>query len=75
MPRRSTKKFEFANGVYYFNIQKGYNNNITINRKSKLKAIEAFQGYMKTQKGNVEWLGKWDGSKFKEDNFEKLIKA
>jgi hypothetical protein len=72
MPRRSTKKFDFAKGVYYFNINKGYNSSITIKRKDKQRAIDAFSSYLKTYKEQCEWLGKWDGKKFTEDNFEKL---
>jgi hypothetical protein len=30
---------------------------------------------MKTQAGNCEWLGLWDGKKFVEDSFEKIAKA
>ena len=75
MPRRSTKKFDFGKGIWYFNINKGYNNNITIKRTSKEKAVEAYMSYMKTQAGNCEWLGQWDGKKFVEDNFEKIAKA
>ena len=72
MSRRSTKRFEYAKGVYYFNINKGFNNNITIKRLEKDKAVDAFRSYQKTQKGNCEWLGKWDGKTFTEKNFEKL---
>ena len=75
MARRSSKRFEYAKGVYYFNINKGYNNNITIKRMEKKKAVEAFRSYLKTQKGNCEWLGKWDGKQFTEKNFDKLVAA
>lgn len=37
MARPRTKKFEFGKGIYYFNIKKGYNNNITIKRIDKKK--------------------------------------
>lgn len=72
MPRKSTKKFDFAKGVYYFNIKKGYNSNITIKRKEKQKAIDAYASYLRSYKEQCEWLGKWDGKKFTEDNFDKL---
>ena len=70
MARPRTKKFEFGKGIYYFNIKKGYNNNITIKRLEKKKAIDAYKQYLKTQPENCDWLGKWDGKKFIEDNFE-----
>lgn len=69
---RRTKKFDFAEGVYYFNINKGYRNDITIKRKDKSKAILDYKNYLVTQKGNCEWLGKWNGKSFVEDNFESL---
>lgn len=74
MARRSTKKFDFAKDIYYFNVKKGFNNNITIKRKDRKNAMDAYNTYMVTQKGNVEWLGKWDGNKFVEDNFDSLLK-
>ncbi len=73
MARRSTKKFDFGKGIYYFNINKGYNNVITIKRKDKDKAIIAYSAYQKNQ--NAEWLGKWDGKKFVDSNFSALAKA
>ncbi len=73
MARPRTKKFEFGKGIYYFNIKKGYNNNITIKREEKQKAVDAYRQYLKTQKENCEWLGKWDGKKFIEDSFEKIV--
>ncbi len=72
MARRKTKKFEFAKGVYYFNIKKGYLNEITIKRMDKQKAIQAYLNYLSTQPGNCEWLGMWDGKKFVEDNFDEF---
>lgn len=74
MGRRSTKKFEFAKDIYYFNIKKGYNNNITIHRKDLNKALDAYKSYLVTQKGKCEWLGKWDGKKFIEDSYDALMK-
>lgn len=71
MARPSTKRFEYAKGVYYFIIKNGFNNEITINRKEKDKAIYAFKGYMHSHPGRTNWLGKWDGKKFIENSFEK----
>ncbi len=69
----SKKAFDFAEGVYYFNIRKGYNNKITIKRIKKDKAIHDFHNYQKTHKDQAEWLGKWDGKNFVDDNFQKLL--
>jgi hypothetical protein len=71
MARPSTKKFEFGEGIYYFNIRKGYNSVITIKRMKKQKAIDAYSSYKKSYK-DVEWLGKWDGKKFIDSNVETL---
>ena len=38
----------------------------------KNKAIQAYNTYLITQPKNCEWLGKWDGKKFIEDDFDKL---
>ncbi len=70
MSRRSKKKFEFGKGVYYFNIKKGYNNEITIKRMDKEKALLSYASYLKTYNEACEWLGKWDGKKFIEGNYE-----
>ena len=75
MSRRSLKKFDYGKGIYYFNINKGQNSNITIKRIEKKKAIEAYKQYVKSYQEKVEWLGKWDGSKFIENDLEKLSKA
>ena len=75
MSRRSLKKFDFGKGIYYFNINKGANSNITIKRVEKAKAIDAYKSYVKSYQDKVEWLGKWDGSKFVESDVEKLSKA
>ena len=75
MARPRTKKFEFGKGIYYCNIKKGYNNNITIKRIDKKKAVDAYRNYLKTQPENCDWLGKWDGKKFVEDNFEKIAES
>lgn len=72
MARRSSKKFDFGKGIYYFTINEGHNYNITIKRKSKENAVQAFLRYLRTKKDKCEWLGKWDGKKFVESNFEKV---
>lgn len=72
MSRRSTKKFEFQKGVWYFDVRKGYMNTITIKRMEKKKAIQAYKNYLLTQKGKCVWLGEWDGKKFIENDFDKL---
>jgi len=72
MSRKKTKRFEYAKEVYYFNINKGYKNSITIKRMDKIKAIQAYNTYLITQPKNCEWLGRWDGKKFIEDDFQKL---
>lgn len=73
MARRSTKRFEFGEGIYYFEIKKGFNNNITIKRTNREKALEAYSMYLRTQKDNCSWLGKWDGKKFIENDVEELL--
>jgi len=75
MSRRSSKKFEFAKGVYYLNLNKGYNSSITIKRMERQKAIDAYLSYLKTYKSKCEWLGQWDGKKFIETNVSKLQEA
>ncbi len=75
MSRRSKKKFDFAKDVYYFNIKKGYNNEITIKRMELSAAIHTYTNYLKTYKEACEWLGKWDGKKFIENNYLELLKA
>lgn len=74
MARRSTKRFEYGKGIYYFNINKGYNSSITIKRTDKKAALLAYESYVKSYK-NVEWLGKWDGKKFIEDSYDKVSKS
>ena len=67
MSRRRTKSFDYQKGIYYFSV-----NGITIKRMQKDKAIAAYKNYLLTQPGKCEWLGKWDGDKFAEANFDKL---
>ncbi len=59
---RSGKKFDYAEGKYYFTI-KTIPNNITMHRKSKEAASEAFIKYHSLGK-TVEWQGLWNGKKF-----------
>lgn len=63
--RFSKKNFSPGKGKYYFTI-KSMPNNITISRKDKNLAADAFRRYQKAGK-EIEWLGKWDGKKFTED--------
>lgn len=65
------KNFKFAEGIYYFNVYSGPNTAITIKRKSKEEAIRSYTGYLNTRK-QTEWLGKWNGKKFVETEFNKL---
>ncbi len=69
---RKSKKFDFGKNVYYFTIKKDYNNSITIKRTERDKALLAYSGYLKSYKEKCEWLGKWDGKKFVESNYEAL---
>ena len=59
------KKFEMGVGKYYFNVLSGPQT-VTIHRVEKQKAINTFQNYVKLGK-NCEWLGKWNGKKFEEN--------
>jgi hypothetical protein len=61
---RSKKNFAMGKGKYYFTV-KSVPNNITIFRKTKEAAVEAFRSYKSVGK-EVEWLGRWDGKKFTE---------
>jgi len=61
---RSKKNFAMGKGKYYFTV-KSVPNNITIFRKTKDAAAEAFLSY-KSVGNEVEWLGRWDGKKFQE---------
>jgi len=72
MSRPRTKKFEFGKGIWYFNIRKGFNNNITIKRLEKKVAVDAYKQYLKTQPENCAWLGIWNGKKFEEGDFAKV---
>ena len=60
--RKKTKKFDFAEGKYYFTI-KSTPNHITIHRESKVEAHQAYHKYFDLGK-KMEWLGKWEGKKF-----------
>ena len=62
MARRRKKGFDFAEGIYYFQIKaKPYN--ITISRKDESKAKDRFNHYETVGK-NAEWMGMWDGKDF-----------
>ena len=62
--RRRTKKFDYADGKYYFTIR-STPNNITMHRNSKTEAHQAFKKYFNLGK-DLEWLGRWEGKKFVE---------
>jgi len=66
------KGFKMTSGVYYFNIKTGYNTNITIFRNTREEAAYAFSNYLK-QKKECEWLGQWEGNKFVDSDFDKVI--
>lgn len=60
--RRSSKGFEYSEGMYYFTI-KNHPNNITMHRKDKEMAISTYKHYQEVGK-EVVWLGKWNGKNF-----------
>ncbi len=60
---RRKKEFKKAVGHYFFNISMGYQNNITISRKTRQEAVNDFLKYQKLKKG-CEWLGQWNGKEF-----------
>ncbi len=62
---RNKKKFDFAEGKYYFNVSNGIQS-ITIHRAEQKTALDVFSNYEKVGK-KVEWLGKWNGKKFEDD--------
>lgn len=64
-----------AVGLYYFKIKKGINSDIIIKRREKDAAILAFKNYLTTQPGKTEWLGKWNGKDFDDNNFDALTAA
>ena len=61
---RSGKKFDYAEGKYYITI-KTSPNNITMYRKTKAAAREAYIKYDSLGK-TVEWQGRWNGKTFTE---------
>ena len=63
---RPKKHYKMATGKYYFTI-KSTPNNITIYRNSKKAALLAYQQYEEVGK-EIEWLGKWNGKKFEDQN-------
>lgn len=65
---RRKKAFKKTSGYYFFNIKMGYQNSITISRKTKKEAAHAFSNYLK-QKKDCEWLGQWNGKKFVDAEF------
>ena len=63
---RMRKKYAMGKDKYYFTI-KSAPNNITIFRKSKEAAVNAYRKYKKAGK-EIEWLGKWNGKEFTENS-------
>jgi hypothetical protein len=63
---RYKKGFNYSKSTYYFTV-KAIPNNITIYRKSKEAAVDAYQKYVSLGK-ETEWLGKWNGKQFIEAN-------
>ena len=68
------KKFDYGQGIYYFNIRNGGHNSITIKRKNKDEAINRYLSYKSLGK-DCEWLGKWEGKKFVETSQPQLKSA
>ena len=60
-----SKNWTLGKGKYYFRIKSGQQQ-IMIHRSKKDKALQVYQNYEKLGK-QVEWLGKWDGKKFVEE--------
>jgi len=60
------KNYIMGKGYYYFNIKTGQQN-ITIKREEKQNALTSYQKYVSLGK-KVEWLGKWNGKKFEEND-------
>lgn len=73
MSRPKTKSFTYGKGIYYFTIKSGHGSGITIKRTTLQKAIDAFKTYQRTHGTSAEWLGKWDGKKFTDDSFDKIM--
>jgi len=65
------KKFDFGKNNYYFEIKNGGLGRITIKRKDRDEAEYSYLNYRRVGK-TCEWLGKWDGKKFIENEEPKL---
>jgi len=65
MARRRRKGFDYAKGVFYFQI-KTTPYNITISRKEEDKARNRFAHYQSVGK-TAEWLGMWNGKDFEKE--------
>lgn len=64
------KNYIMGKGYYYFNIKTGQQN-ITIKREQKSAAVTSFGKYKSLGK-RVEWLGKWNGKKFEEQEVPEM---
>ena len=62
----SSKHYKMGVGNYYFSIKTGIQN-IVISRTTKQEAVNSYLSYKKVGK-DAEWLGCWDGKKFKENS-------
>ncbi len=60
---RKKKAFTKTTGHYFFNVNMGFRNEITISRTTRKEAIFAFHKYLKQNK-DCEWLGQWNGDQF-----------
>lgn len=70
---RVRKNYAMGKDKYYFMI-KSVPNNITIFRKTREAALDAFRKYKSAGK-EIEWLGKWDGKQFTEDSVPAAVNA
>ncbi len=68
---RSSKKFDYGVGKYYLTIN-SIPNNITLSRDTADTALYIYNKYNDVGK-QIEWLGKWNGKKFEENNLPKEI--
>lgn len=73
MHMRPNKNISLGKGKYYFTI-KSTPNNITIFRKSRKRAADAYLNYLKIGK-ECEWLGQWNGKKFEDTTAPALSQA
>ena len=63
---RHKRGFDYGKGKYYF-VVKDSPSSITISRSEKPEAVHAYQHYATLGK-EVEWLGRWNGKDFEEQD-------